>query len=90
MMSHRLKPLCIETVNMHFIIILVNVQSLEVLITYTSQTTQIQIPIPTQILVLHTNFLQATITTLPSPNTQALLAGSYHFIPSEVEVFYLQ
>ena len=40
--SSRLKPLymCIETVILHSIIILLSVQSLEVVMTYTSQTTQ--------------------------------------------------
>ena len=28
--------------------------------------------------------------TYSAPNTRALLAGTYYFIPSEVEVFYLQ
>ena len=45
-------------------------------------------------IVSYTNF--GTTYQLPpdytpgAANTRALLAGSYHFTPSEVEVFYLQ
>ena len=61
--SSRLKLQCFKTVNMHWIMIILMVQPLEVVMTYTSQTTQTPLPTRTQILVKHTNFLQATLRT---------------------------
>ena len=64
--SSRLKPLWIKTVDMHSFI-LITVLPLELVGTYTSQTTQTPISPPSQGLVVHTNLLQATLTTLPTP-----------------------
>ena len=52
---------------MHSITFLITVQPLEVVMTYTSQTTQTRIPTPTHNLVIYTNLLQATLTALPTP-----------------------
>ena len=53
--------------SMQSIVTLNTVQPLEEVMTCIYQTTQTPISTPTQILVVHTNLLQATLTALPTP-----------------------
>ena len=63
----RLKLQCIKTVNMQFTAAVATVQSLEEVMTCTSEIMQTQTPNPTQILVLHTDLPLATVTAQATP-----------------------